>query len=138
MVPYDGSSQANLAFKSALDIAKKHNSKVKIVTCIGSTHTGAWYVDARINKEIMRKAKNFAKEYISKLEDMAKQANIQIRSYIIETDLIIKQLLAFAESKKIDLIIMGNSGRGKFDTILLGSISNGISQRAKCPVLIVK
>jgi len=33
---------------------------------------------------------------------------------------------------------MGSSGRGKFDKVLLGSVSSGIMQKAKCPVLVIK
>jgi nucleotide-binding universal stress UspA family protein len=33
---------------------------------------------------------------------------------------------------------MGSHGRTGFDRLLLGSVANGISQKARCPVLIVK
>jgi len=33
---------------------------------------------------------------------------------------------------------MGSHGRRGFDKILLGSVANGVSQQAKCPVLMIK
>ncbi len=41
-------------------------------------------------------------------------------------------------SKNIDLIIMSFSDRGKYDKVLLDSVSNGVVQKVKCPVLITK
>ncbi len=138
LVPYDGSKPSIRAFKIALDMAKKHGSKLKVVTFIGEADVGAWYIDVKLNKEIMKKAKNFSKKYLSRLEDMAKKEGVRISSDVIETDSIVKELLSFTKSKKIDLIVMGASGRGRFDKLMLGSIANGVSQRAKCPVLIIK
>ena len=61
-----------------------------------------------------------------------------LESEIIESKNTVKSILSFAESKNIDLIVMGSSGRGGFDKMLLGSVSNGVMQKAKCSVLIVK
>jgi nucleotide-binding universal stress UspA family protein len=57
---------------------------------------------------------------------------------IIESKNTVNALTSFAKSKNIDLIIIGSSGRGGFDKVLLGSVSNGVMQKAKCPVLIIK
>jgi len=138
MVPYDGSKPSTRAFKIALEIAKRHGSKLKVVTFIGEADVGAWYIDVKLNKEIMKKATDFSKKYLSRLEDMAKKEDIHVSSDVIETNSIVKKLLSFTKSKKIDLIVMGSSGRGSFDKLMLGSVSNSVSQRAKCPVLIVK
>ncbi len=138
LVPYDGSKPSIRSFKVALDMAKKHGSKLKVVTFIGEADVGAWYIDVKLNKEIMKKAKNFSKKYLSRLEDIAKKEGVHVSSDVIQTDSIVKELLSFTKSKKIDLIVMGASGRGRFDKLMLGSIANGVSQRAKCPVLIIK
>ena len=47
-------------------------------------------------------------------------------------------LLAFAKSRKHDLIVIGSHGRSGFDKVLLGSVANGVSQKTRCPVLIIK
>ena len=38
LVPYDGSKHAIRAFKVALDMARKYNSKIKVVTCAFFRH----------------------------------------------------------------------------------------------------
>ena len=138
LVPYDGSTHANRAFNKAIEIAKQHNSNLKVVACLDIANLGGWYIDKRINKDIMKKAKSLTEKLFSRLDDTAKKNSISIDSKIIESSNAVKSLISFEKSKNIDLIVMGSSGRGKYDKVLLGSVSNGVMQKAKCPVMIIK
>ncbi len=138
LVPYDGSVHANRAFNKAIEIAKQHDSNIKVVACLDTADLGIWRIDRRINRDIMKMAKNQTKELFSKLDDIAKKKSIPVDSKIIESGNPVKAILSFVKSKNIDLIIIGSSGKGKFDKVLLGSVSNGVMQKAKCPVLIIK
>lgn len=138
LVPYDGSTNSNRAFNEAIEIAKQHDSKLRVVACLDITNLGGWYIDKRINKDIMKKAKNLTEKLFSKLNDIAKKNSVPLESKIIESKNTVKSIISFVESKNIDLIVMGSSGRGGFDKMLLGSVSNGVMQKAKCSVLIVK
>ena len=138
LVPFDGSSYSIKAFKTALDIAKKHKSKVYVLTCLEKENLGAWYIDKRINKQIIKDAKNFAKSFLSKLEVTAKNSDVSISIHIDETKSITKKIIDFSDSKKINLVIIGSHGQTGFNRVILGSVSNKVSQLAKCPVLIIK
>jgi len=138
LVPVDGSTHSLKAFRMALDIAKNNDAKISVLTCLEKDDVGAWYVDKRTNKKIMNDAKKFAKEFLSKLEKPANDANVPISLNILETKSTANQIITFSNSKKIDLIVIGSHGRGGFNKFLLGSISNKVSQMAKCPVMIIK
>ena len=138
LVPFDGSSFSIKAFNAALDIAKKQGAKIQVITCLEKDNLGAWYKDKRINKQIVRNAKKFAMEFLSKLETTAKDSGILLSVYVIETKSISRQIVDFAVSKKINLIVIGSHGQTGFNRFLLGSVSNSLSQSAKCPVLIIK
>jgi nucleotide-binding universal stress UspA family protein len=138
LVPYDGSISSLRAFNKAIELAKQHNSHIKVVSCLDIGNLGGWYIDKRINKDIMRKAKKIAGDMFSKLESIAKKNTVPIEFKIIESNNTVKSITALTRSKHIDLVIMGSSGRGNFDKILLGSVSNGVIQKAKCPVLIIR
>jgi nucleotide-binding universal stress UspA family protein len=73
-----------------------------------------------------------------RLEERAKKSKVSIISKIIVVQSIVKSLLSFASSNRVDLIVMGSHGRTGFDRLLLGSVANGISQKARCPVLLIK
>lgn len=47
-------------------------------------------------------------------------------------------ILAFAETRKPDLIVIGARGLSPWQGLLLGSVSMSVVQRAECPVLVVK
>jgi nucleotide-binding universal stress UspA family protein len=47
-------------------------------------------------------------------------------------------ILAFAVSHQIDLIVMGTHGRHGFDHLLLGSVTERVLRKARCPVLAVR
>ncbi len=47
------------------------------------------------------------------------------------------EILATADECKADLIIMGTHGRTGFDHFISGSVSESVTRRAKCPVLII-
>ena len=138
LVPYDGSVPSMRAFNKAIELSKQHNSHIKVVSCLDIGNLGGWYIDKRINKDIMRKAKNVTKELFSKLDGIAKKNTVPIEFKIMDSNNTVKSLLSFVKSKNINLIVVGSSGRGNFDKILLGSVSNGIMQKAKCPVLIIR
>ena len=138
LVPVDGSTHSLKAFRMALDIAKNNNAKISVLTCLEKDDVGAWYIDKRTNKKIINDAKKFAKDFLSKLEKPANDANVPISLNILETKSTSNQIITFSNSKKIDLIVIGSHGRGGFNKFLLGSVSNKVSQMAKCPVMIIK
>ena len=48
------------------------------------------------------------------------------------------KILELAEDEKVDLIVVGNVGLSGISRVkTLGSVSRSISERAKCPVMIV-
>ena len=138
LVPFDGSAHSVKAFNAALDIAKKHGAKINVLTCLEKENLGAWYVDNRINKKILKDAKDFAMSFLLKLEKTAKESGISITINVLESKSIAKKIVGFANTRKINLIVIGSHGQTGFSRLILGSVSNAVSQSAKCPVLIIK
>ena len=140
MVPYDGSKYSLHAFKIALDIAQKYDSNIMVLICLAKpVYRGVWYYDSRYTKAILKKEEKAAKENISKLlESVKKKTDIKINFKIIPTISIINQIISFAKSYKIDLVVMGSHGRTGFDKMILGSVAHGVSQKVHCPVMITK
>jgi universal stress protein A len=48
------------------------------------------------------------------------------------------EIVAFAEEKRADLIVMASHGRTGLSRLLMGSVAEAVLRRATCPVLIVK
>jgi len=138
LVPFDLSTQSTRAFKAALDIAKKYDSKVTLLTCLEGDAWHHKYYDARADSELIKKQKKVSQKHLEELESIAVKNNVSIKSQILKSKSVVNDIVTFAKSRKYDLVVIGSHGRTGFDKMLLGSVANGVSQKATCPVLIVK
>ncbi len=138
LVQYDDSGHSKHAFKVALDMAKKYNSKITMFSVLSTSYTGHSYFDSRIEAQIIRDAEKGIKKDFVKFDSIAKKAKVSFHSQIVKGVSAVKTLVSFAKSEKIDLIIMGAHGRTGWDKLILGSVSDGVIHRVRCPVLIVR
>ena len=138
LVPYDGSKYALRAFKIALNMAKKYDSKLTLLTILNRSPTGFWYLDNRLaDAELIKQTKAVRKEF-AKLEKTAQKSGVNINAKIIESPVITKAIVNFAKTKKFSLLIIGSQGRTGLDKIVLGSVANGVVNSSRIPVLVVK
>ncbi len=138
LVPFDLSNPSNHAFKVALDIAQKYDSKITLLTCIERDTWRHYYFDSRIYSQLVIKKSKIAKKSMEKLEVMANKVGVSIKLKILKSDFVVKDITTFAKSKKIDLIVMSSHGRTGLDKLILGSVANGVIQKTRCPVLLIK
>jgi len=138
LVPVDLSNQSTRAFKVALDVAKKYNSKVTILSCI---EVYAWhhlYYEHKPNSQLIKKQKKVVEKHFETLESLAEKNNISLKSKILTSESVVHDIVTFAKSRKYDLVVMGSHGRTGWDKLILGSVANGVIHRTKCPVLLIK
>ena len=117
--------------KDLLDIAATHakafNGLVLVVTSMkdgGETQ----------QKKILEAEKNLneAKEYFES-KGVKCQTHLLIRGFEPGED-----ILAFAQEKQVDEIILGVKSRSKVGKILFGSTAQAVILQAECPVVSVK
>ncbi len=136
LVPHDGSGHSKHAFKVALDMAKKYNSKISLVTVL-DTSSGYWGHSTLWDAAIGGANTLVTKEFES-FESAAKKAKISFHSEIIESKSVTKTIVSYSKSQKIDLIVMAAHGITGWDKLILGSVTDGVIHRVRCPVLIVR
>ncbi|MDH3617158.1 MAG: universal stress protein [Nitrosopumilus sp.] len=137
LVPYDFTSFGSIAFEKAVEIAKKFDSKITLLTVLGNDIDTSGMDLARA-QQVHDDEENKAKENLHKIKDSNKYDNVDISVRIIHDPSVIEGILAFAETQKIDLIVMGSHGRSGFKKLVLGSVASGIVTKSNCPVLIAK
>jgi nucleotide-binding universal stress UspA family protein len=138
LVPFDLSSPSNRAFKVALDLAQKYDSKITLITCIEGDAWHHKFYDARADMELLKKQSKVAKKHMEKLEATANKVGVNIKLQILKSTSVVKDITTFAKSRKMDLIVMSSHGRTGLDKVILGSVANGVVQRTRCPVLLIK
>jgi nucleotide-binding universal stress UspA family protein len=138
LVPVDLSGQSIHAFKVAINLAKKYDSRITILSCIQVDGWHHKFYDSRAEDQLLKNQKKAIAPNIKKLEDLAQKSNISIKSEILRSFSIVKDIVTYAKSCKFDLIVMGSHGRTGMDKLILGSVANGVLQKSRCPVLIIK
>jgi nucleotide-binding universal stress UspA family protein len=137
LVPYDGLSCSKRAFKLALEFAQIFNSELIILECI-DMFVANWFVRSSFEDIVLKKLRGKIMNEIKILEKISKKKNISITGKIQETSSIANTIVTFSKNKNIDLIVMGAKGSSSLGSFFLGSVSNDVIHKAKCPVLIIK
>jgi len=139
LVPFDESQISYHAFELALDLAKKYNSKISIITVIYSSIMSSSFLDMASHQTIIER--NKIKQIQSLFQILYKTAEkfgVKTKSDMILSNHISDSLLAFSTQQKVDLIVMGTRAREGPKRFMLGSVTIELVQRAKCPVILVK
>lgn len=140
LIPYDDSDYSKKAFEFGLDLARKYNSKISIISVMYSSVMGSSFLERQehqtsIERTRLRKLTNSFSEYRLR----SRKLKIPFYSEIVVSNSVSESVLSFASSKKVDLIIMGTRGRvGSPRMMRLGSVAIDVSQSSSCPVLFVK
>lgn len=133
LVPVDGSLYSEKALTRASELAQVFDSKIILIYVVEKS-IPINLLDRKEYLEILRKFGNKTLE----------KANIVLSKNGLSAKLLLKEGNIFNEIEKVvkkekcDLVIVGNKGLGSVARLLLGSVSNKISQSSSCSVLIVK
>ena len=91
-------------------------------------------------KEIYEIIKTSSAKKLINMKNKYESSNVSIQTKVIAESAgsIVNNILNYADKEKVDLIIIGNIGLGGLSKFkALGSVSRSVSEKAKCPVLIV-
>ena len=146
LVTDDGTEVSDIALEIASDIAGPCNAQIillHVIDLIEDPNTMIF----RNNTELIEKAKkmnirttmkNIWPERAKKQVKRLSEQNIASESICL-TGLAAETILDCANSKKVDIIVMGSSNRFKGISKIkaLGSVTRKVSEMADCPVLIV-
>ena len=133
LVPLDGSTYSEKALKRACDLVEAFDSKLLLVYVVEKS-IPINLLDRKEYLEILRK---FGNRTLEKANTMISKKNISAK-LLLKEGKIVNEIEKVAKKENCDLIIVGNKGLGSVSRLLLGSVSNKLSQSSSCSVLIVK
>jgi len=122
LIPSDGSIDAEYAATFAASIA--HRCRANLTVC-SMIPTGS--------KKAMAEAEQITGDVIS----LCKAKGVETDSLIWEGKPAVEILKAI-DTKKIDLAVIGYTGKGKVSRWILGSVSERVARTAPCSVFVVK
>lgn len=138
LVAFDSSSYSYRAFKAALDVAESNKSKITITTVLTGIYQPSVGFSMKYNKDELAKYTKVIKKTVSKLESIAKKKNIKVSLKILQNSSVSTAIVNHVNSSKYDLVVIGSHGRTGLNKMILGSVANSVTQKVKCPILVVK
>ena len=133
LVPLDGSIYSEKSLERASEF----------VTAFGSSLILIYVVEKSIpinlldRKEYLTILRKFGTNVLDRANKKLSKKGIDAKILLKEGN-IVNEIEKTVKEEKCDLIVVGNKGLGSVSRLLLGSVSNKISQSSSCSVLIVK
>jgi nucleotide-binding universal stress UspA family protein len=135
LVAFDGSPKAYEAFEFALKLAAVCNSGAEITVL--SVAQPPEPIDIVEVDAVLDAAREHYGKLLRELREKAKERNVEIKTEIVEGHPA-DQIVRYARENGIDQIVMGQRGKSKIESWLLGSVSKRVASYAPCAVTIVK
>ena len=146
LIPIDGSEPSFHAARIGINMANKFNSKIIVMYVVVSPSKYEYanltgFVTPKQIDMIIQNAKEEAKDWFKRIEDMGKTENPNIKlttTVRVTGETIYGEIIHYVEKESIDLIVIGTRGRSGFKKLLLGGTASGVVTYANCPVLVTK
>ncbi len=147
LVPIDGSEYSKRALDKAIELSKKLEAKIDLLTSVAASATQPPGVvlsgvvkgkgATKAIDEYVKKALDEANRMMQENTKYCKSKGVEA-SYKVMSENPAKAILDYAKRSNSDLIVMGSQGlRGIRKIKVLGSVSRQVLENASCPVVVV-
>jgi nucleotide-binding universal stress UspA family protein len=134
LVATDGSEQSMKAIKKALELAKKEETEIVIISI-------AYFSKQDMDEmppNIQDKLEAETQQILDKAKDLFDKNNIKVET-VLETDLVpANAIIKKAKEIKCDQILMGSTGRTGLKRALIGSTAAKVVSLAPCTVTVIR
>jgi nucleotide-binding universal stress UspA family protein len=138
LVPLDGSKLAEQAIPYATELCKGATE----VTLFQVVHLplplAAPDVNIAVPMPNLNELQQEALDYLEGLAAPLREDGVNVKTATLERDVVAEAIVDYAESNKIDLIVMTTHGRSGFSRLVFGSVAESVVRHAPCPVLLIR
>ena len=140
----DGSGDADLAARTAVDLANSTNSELHVVTVAPGVPDPAYGVHEasfryETYEEVAEAMRKDAQEVIDEQVERVQEAGGKVaEAHLITGGRKDQAIVRLSEEIGAGLIVMGSRGLSGLRRALMGSVSDSVVRHAHCPVLIVR
>jgi nucleotide-binding universal stress UspA family protein len=145
----DSSREAELAARTATDLADKTGSELHVVHVFGITQWYPVYSDVTdfdgteledpvLEENLQRISEQRARKLLdAEVEKIRSVGGAPEQAHLLEGGAP-QEIVGLAEEIGTGLIVLGSRGRGGIRRALMGSVSDSVVRHAHCPVLVVR
>ena len=135
LIPTDGSKLAEQGVAHGMALAKSLGAKVSAIFVVEpfSEMTGRFREAVATYAELRKEQ---ARGALDRAANAAREAGVSCETIQVENGQPHQAIIAAAEDKGCDLIVMSSHGRSGLSMLLVGSVTNKVLTHAKSPVLV--
>lgn len=137
LVPTDFSEYADYALDYAIELAKTFQARLTVLYVFHLPSLALGEAPPTVLDETLKAMESNARKQTQMALDRIQQSGVQGESTITEGTPF-QTIIEAAESRKIDLIVMGTHGRTGLTHALMGSVAENVVRMAPCPVLVTR
>ena len=137
LCPIDFSEFTDEILEYALDIRGKYDAELHLIHIIPNLNYFTPYESFFTPENLIVVEKNMETEVNKDFDAIMKKIEIPVKK-VIRTGTAFVEIINYARSESMDLIIIGTHGRTGLEHILIGSVAERVIRKAPCPVLTVR
>ena len=134
LVPLDGSENSIWGLGKAVHIARVVGGAVTLIHVYSISHFAITPTQVYEYAQAMRR---HGETILADGEKKAEEEGVKAETLLVEGHAV-EEIVKAARAGNFNLIVVGARGLSKFGGLLLGSVSDGVTRLAPCPVLIVR
>ena len=144
LVAVDGSQNSMRAAEMAIDLAKREDANLYVLSVITTpvyAATGAQGAvgSGSVSEEFFDRAKKDAEVFVGGIVTKAEGQGVKVRGEITENvPSVVEAITEYAQEWRVDLIVVGTEGLSGFKKLLLGSVSGALISHSPCSVLVIR
>jgi nucleotide-binding universal stress UspA family protein len=139
LIATDGSASSAEAVDFGIELATEHEAKVIFVHVAPELEIVpvASFGMAGAIPRIPHHLDSVDRAPLEDAEQVAAREGVEATSKLLVGDTV-DEIVAYADSEGVDLIVIGSRGHGTLASMLLGSVSRGVLSESKRPVAIIR
>ena len=137
-VSIDGSSNAAIALDYAIDLARRYNSDLVVLSVAPLSPVYVTAAEPYVPSTVPESELAHYREIVDAAVRRAESAGVTRVTGLCDEGVVVDEILAHLEQNPTDLLVVGSRGLSAARRLLLGSVSGAMVNHAPCPVLVVR
>lgn len=137
LCPVDFSKFTKEVIAYAADIARQYGAELHVLHVIPNLTYFTPYESFLTPENLVAVEKNIQNEVERDFGKILKHVDMEIKK-VVKTGVAFVEIIDYAKSEGIDLIVMGTHGRSGIEHILIGNVAEKVVRKSPCPVMTIR
>lgn len=137
LCPLDFSEFTKEVVAYAADIAKRYRAELHVLHVIPNLTYFTPYESFLTPENLVAIEKNIQDEVDRDFKKVLGTVDIDVRK-AVRTGVAFVEIIDYAKTEGIDLIVMGTHGRSGIEHILIGNVAEKVVRKSPCPVMTIR